>query len=59
MFQVVQLGDVLSLEVNLPVLKGGILRERAGIRWMGDFSAEVSILSALFLHLQRLAVIAV
>lgn len=56
MSQVVQNGDILSLEVNLPLLRRVILRERTSVEWVGDFSADVSILSALS-HLQHLTVI--
>lgn len=48
MSQVVRNGDILSLKVNLPVLRRVILRERTSVEWVGDFSAEVSVLSALF-----------
>lgn len=58
MSQVVQTGDILSLEVNLPMLRRVILRERARVEWMGDFSAVATILSVLF-HLQHLLVITV
>lgn len=46
MSQVVQTGDILILEVKLPTLR--ILRERTNVEWVGDFPAEVGVLSVLF-----------
>ena len=58
MDQVVQSGDILNLEVNLPRLRRVILRERTSVEWVDDFSDGAILLSVLF-QLQHRTVITI